>query len=473
MTSMIKTYNKKSSYRPLELLNASKTLIAVFVLAMSTNGFAQVEIKGINTAPNLAGSFGGESLPRDSGFSDPLDLLNDFYPSIEVRLENHSNIRRRSDVEESDNKLIINPGLAYRTDIGRHGFYAAYSGSYSYHSDFKQENSNSNNIDLKLGLDLSKRWDLDVFAGFGNAREERGVSGTRDFFLTVDGDAVVDDGPDRIDYDVVGFDLIYGRKLGVLTAVVGYERGSSGFSSESGDEFEAGGRDRSTESVHFDINYRLGGKTSVFARIQRSTVDFNSAGSTFDSQQTDWLVGLRAKATSRLSGTIGYGQTKRDFVNNSESGYDGNNYYANLTYSMSPFSIIKFGAARSVEEPGSNDAGLFVSELFSVSWEHGLTDNLTFDSYVKTIDDDFDNGRHDEFFDWGVGLNYAIEPWLTLGAYYEDIDRDSNVSGVEYEDRIFGIRLKSDLRSLINSRQNNKYAEPISFGSTQKTNPTQ
>jgi len=466
--------NRRLIRRVVDCLSTRLLILSICFFAAAKQVYAQIELKGISTAPNLAGSFNGESLPRDSGFNEPLDLLNDFYPSIEVRLENHSNIQRRSDIANSDTKLVVSPTLGYRTSIGRHGFYAAYTGSFERHADFTQEDSNSNNFNLKLGLDLSRRWDLDIFGGFGNAREERGVSGTRDFFLTVEDGEFVDEGPDRIDYNNVGFDLIYGRKLGKLVAVLGYERSTNSFRSETGSIFDGGDRDRDTESIHFDVNYRFAGNTSVFARVERNETDFDRLDASLDSEQTEWLVGLRIKATSRLSGVIGYGEIDRDFDDSSLNGFDGNTYYANLTYALSPFSTIQFGASRSVEEPNSvGDGSFFESELFSLSWEHALTNNLVFDSFIKTIDDDFESGRRDEFLDWGLGLDYSLYPWLTIGAYYEDIDRDSNTVGVPFEDRIFGIRLQSDLRPLLSRQRAKRNAEPFSFGSSKRSTASQ
>ena len=421
---------------------------------MSSPALSQVELKGIDTAPNLAGSFNRNSLARDSRFNEPLDLLSDFYPSIEVRFENSSNVQRRTDVARSDNKIVVNPGLAYRTNLGRHGFYAAYTGSFERYSEFSQEDSDSNDVRVRLGLDLSSRWDLDLFTGVGNSREERGVSGTRDFFISVDDDGDIDDGPDRIDYNSVGFDLVYGRKLEHFTAVFGYERTNSSFRSESGDLIEGGDRDRTSENIHLDLDYRLSANTSVFVRIDRAETDFDRFGDSLDSKDRSWLVGLRVNPTSRISGVIGYGETERDLDDGTLNDFDGNTYYANITYAISPFSSVQFGAARSIEDPGSADDGsFFESELISLSFQHSLTDHLSFDSYVKFLDDDFDGGRQDEFVDWGVGVNYVFRHGIKVGAYYEDIDRDSNVSGIAFEDRIFGIRLSSDLRNILSKKQ--------------------
>jgi len=448
------------------LLGIACLTLFVGLFVISKPVAAQIELKGIDAASNLAGSFNGGSLARDSRLNEPLDLLNDFYPSIDVRFENSSNIQRSADVARSDTRVIVNPSLGYRTNIGRHEFYAAYNGQFQRHFDFTQEDSNSNDVRFKLGLDISSRWDLDLFGAVGSAREERGVSGTRDVFIATDDGVEVDQGPDRISYETVGFDVIYGRKLERFTAVFGYEQTSSGFRSESGSLVDGGDRDRVAEDIHLDLDYRIGANTSVFARIDHTDTDFDRLDSSLDSEQRSWLVGFRIKPSSRLSGVVGYGQTDRNLDDRSLNGFDGNTYYANVTYALSPFSSLQFGAARSVEEPGSVDDGsFFVSELLSLSWQHSLTDHLTFDSYVKFLDDDFEGGRRDEFVDWGVGLDYVLRHWLTVGVYYEDIDRDSNVSGVAFEDRIFGIRFTSDLRSLFNSkkRANKSHAEELPF----------
>ncbi len=445
------------------------TLTLVFAALYSsllTKANAQVDFKGISTAPNLASSFGDASLPRDSGFNQPLDLLNDFYPSIEVRAENHSNIRRRSDESESDNRLVVEPGLAYRTNIGRHAFYASYAGRFDYHSDFSSEDSSAHDFNAKLGLDISKRWDVDVFGGVGTAREERGVSGTRDVFFD---DPINDDGRDRVDYDRYGVDLVYGRKLERLKAVLGFDTQTSSFVTDDGDLVLAGDRDRKSNSVHFDVQYRVGARTSAFARVEYTSIDFDSLGSSLDSDQLDWLVGLRVDATSRLSGVIGYGASDRDFDDSSINGFDGNSYYVNLTYALKPFSVFKLGAARSVEETGSAEANFFVSEVFSLSWNHALTNDVSFAVYAKHIDDDFDNRRRDEFFDFGASVDYALRPGLTIGLYYEDIERDSNFDNIAFEDRVFGLRFRSDLRSLFSSNRSKNRIEPASFKASQRS----
>jgi len=430
-------------------------------LAAATGVSAQVSDRGISPASNTYRSYQDASVARDSGLNQPLDLLNDFYPAIAVTITDHDNVRRRSDFQEQDLLVVAQPSLGYRTNIGRHKFYAAYNGTYTFHQDLEQENAESNTVNAKLGLDLSRQWDVDVFAGYGDSFEQRGISGGRAFNqFTNNG---IDSGPENTEFLSYGADLIFGRKIGTLTGVLGYEYSELSF--DGGDLFngaESSDRDRQSESVHLDLNWRFASKTSVFGRIQLTETDYDLSQPNLDSDQTDYLVGLRFKPASALSGVVSVGRSTRDFDDSSREGFDGSTYYANLNYSISPLSTINFNASRFVEEPGDENASFFESELIGVSWNHALTTRVSFDAYVKFLDDDYDIDREDQFRDWGIGLDYVWRSWLTAGIYYGEIERDSNIDGLDYEDQYIGIRLSSDLRSLLEGR-GKKRPEPSSF----------
>jgi len=449
-------------------------LVGISSSLVTITSYAQVATRGLSPASNTYRSFQDGSVARDSGLNQPLDLLNDFYPAIEVTIADHDNVRRRPGQDEDDLKITVLPSLAYRTNIGRHQFYAAYSGTFTFHDELSQEDAESNNVSAKLGLDINRSWDLDLFASAGQTFEQRGVSGTRPFNTAFIGGR--DNGPDRVEYGAYGADLIYGRKLNKLTAVAGFERISTGFEAdESGGSIGAiqgGNRDRDTDSIHFDVNYRIGDKTSIFGRVQYSDVDYDRIFNSLDSEQTDFLVGVRWKPTGDLSGVVGVGRTDKNFDDPERNGFDGNSYYANVNYSINPFSIINFSASRLVEEPSDEESSFYESELFGVSWDHSITSHLVFNAYSKWIDDDYDTGREDQFVDWGVGLDYAWRSWLTAGIYYGEIERESTREGVAFDDSFFGVRFRSDLRSLLRKRSKDR-REPASFGSLEKTKAAQ
>ncbi len=446
--------------------NKGKAILLVasgWASVASTMSVGQVADLGLQPAANTFRSYQDASLNRDSGQYQPLDLLNDFYPSIEVSLSRHDNVRRRSSVQEEDTVLSISPTLGYRTNFGRHDFYAAYNGTFTFHDDFEQEDAQENLFNAKLGLDISRRWDLELFGSLGDSFERRGISGSRDFatFERLG----VDSQPESVDFVGYGVDLIFGRKIGLLQAVLGYEYSGTSFDADQLVDSEnfSDSRDRSSESLHLDVNWQFGDRTSVFGRIQRTDVDYDREDSTLDSDQTNFLIGLRWKPVGAWSGTVGLGATQKDFDDFRREGFDGSVYYANVNYDITQFSSLSFNAARTVEEPGDVESDFYESEFIGLGWRHIFNPRFSLDVYAKAIDDDFNSGREDQFFDWGAELSYSWRNWLTASIYYGDIDRDSNRANIAYEDTYYGIRLRSDLRSLLrgSSKQNR---EPSSFG---------
>ena len=423
---------------------------------------AQVASKGIAPASNTFRSFQDASIARDSGLNLPLDLLNDFYPAIEVTIADSDNVRRRPDLDEPDQVITAAPSLAYRTNIGRHKFYAGYTGRFTFHQDIEQEDAESHVVNASLGLDIARSWDLDLFAGYGDSFERRGISGTLPFdSIQVGG---FSNGPNEVEFRNYGADLIYGRKLEKWQAVLGYEYYETDFTNNGqGDDNPLGNRSRSATSVHFDLNYRIGNKLSVFGRIEKTDIDFDRSLDTLDSDQTDFLLGLRWKPSNALSGVVAIGHSDRDFDLEGRSSFDGEIYYANLSYNINPFSVIDFAASRAVEEAGDNLSDFFVSDLIGVSWTHSITPQLVFNAFAKRIEDDFSTDREDRFFDFGLALDYAWKSYLTVGIFYNDIERRSTLDNIEFDQVSYGIRLRSDLRSLLGSSRRERGPEPSSF----------
>ncbi|MEO0368633.1 MAG: outer membrane beta-barrel protein, partial [Pseudomonadota bacterium] len=286
----------------------ASALACILVTAASAS---DVVTSGLSPASNTFQSFQNGSIARDSRLNRPLDLLNDFYPSITVTVTDHDNVRRRTDLDEADTRVVISPSLAYRTNLGRHPFYLAYSGSFAFHDSIESEDAESHGLSAYLGLDLSQDWDLDLFAGLGTSYEERGISGSRSFTGLVGSDrefdalASLQQSPDEFDYRRYGFDLAYGKKSSALSAVFGLERVETDFTNNNqGDENFFGNRDRESTSAHLDVDYQFSDRTSVFGRVQRTEVDYVRSINSLDHEQTDYMLGLRWKPSQGLSGVV-------------------------------------------------------------------------------------------------------------------------------------------------------------------------
>jgi hypothetical protein len=433
-------------------------IASLFVAGLMTTGVASAQVvnQGLSPASNTYQNFTDSPLTRDSRLNDTLDILDDFYPSISVSFVDSSNVRRRDAAnEESDSKWVISPALAYRSNIGRHPVYVAYSGSFSRYDEFDTEDADSTLLNARLGLDLSKRFDLNLFVGDGQSYEDRGISGSPSFERLLE---IGDIERDEVDYRFYGADLVYGRKFSPLNVVVGFEKREVGYEDTSpsidGVRFTSVNRDRESDSLHLDVSYKLGAQTSVFGRIEEVDIEYDNRASTLDSEESRWLLGVRWAPSSKLNGVLGVGNTEKDFVDPSREDFDGSTYYANLNYAIKPYSVVTLNVSKFVEEPSDAFTDYYESQLVGLSWTHSISDRLAMVLHGKKINDDYNTGREDDFTDLGIGLDYTFRRWLILGAYYGKIERDSNTPSIAYDEDYFGLKISSDLR--FDRKENNQ-----------------
>ncbi|MGH1542072.1 MAG: outer membrane beta-barrel protein [Arenicella sp.] len=427
-------------------------LSALLVVGTAQAQVANVQItnNGVSPASNTFRSFNDSSLTRDRDLQNALDLLEDFYPSIEVSYSRHDNVRRRNDSEENDTKLTIAPSLEYRNDIGRHSLYLAASALLNRHNTFDQEDSEAINLRGMLSLDVSNRFDLNVYAGVNNTYEERGVSGSRTLGSVGQLNNIneLDEGPDEVDIKTIGADLVYGKGISRFNLVLGFEKNDIDFENnfQGSTVGPFANRNRESDSIHLDVSYEIGARLKAFGRIENTDIDYDRSSANLDSELDAYLIGLRYAASSKLNGVVSVGKQNKDFELASREDYDGSSYYVNLNYNLRPYSIISLNASKLVEEAGDDNSDYFVSSLFGVSWSHALSEQLSLGVYYKAINDEFNNAREDDFDDFGLNVDYIWRRWLTVGLNYGKIKRDSNRSGIPYDEKYIGITLKSDLR---------------------------
>lgn len=423
----------------------------IFATGISQAQVANLQItnQGISPASETFRSFNDSSLTRDRHLQNALDLLADFYPSISLSYSKHDNIRRRNDIQERDSRLTIQPGLAYRNDFGRHALYLSGSAQFNSHADFDQEDTDTTALKGLLRLDLTKRFDLEVNAALSETFEERGVSGSRTLGSVGQTFNIneFDDGPDEVGIDTFGVDLIYGRGISRLNAVIGFQKTTTEFQNNFqgiGDQFA--NRSRDTDAVHLDLSYELGARLRLFGRLEETDIDYDRTYATADAKLSTKLIGVRWSPSARLNGALGIGKQDKDFELSGREDYDNSTYYVNLNYALKPYSIISLNASKLVEEAGDDTSDFFVSQLIGFSWAHALSERWSLGAYTKMIDDEFNNGRKDDFNDFGLNVDYRWRRWLTAGLTFGQLERDSNRIGIPYDDQYIGITLRSDLR---------------------------
>jgi uncharacterized protein (PEP-CTERM system associated) len=206
--------------------------------------------------------------------------------------------------------------------------------------------------------------------------------------------------------------------------------------------------DREHDKPGFRVTgyYRLAPKTRMLLEYRYDDYDYLLASSLLDSKKETYLVGLTWTATARTVGTLKFGREERDFDSGLKKDKDASAWEADLVWQPVKSATLTFNTTKGTEE-GSVTEDLVDVTRFKVAWNHQLAPRLTSDVSYAYADEEYQDlfGREDEVNEVGVGLNYDVTRWVTVGVGYRYKDRDSNVAVRDYDRNVYMLNVNLSL----------------------------
>lgn len=350
------------------------------------------------------------------------------YAAVGIAYSQRSDVRR-DDIgeDEGDSALIITPSAGYKRFIGRHSAEVNVTTQFTRFEDFTDEDTETYTVNALTNLDITRILNLDLFGSFTDATEPRGGSGSR---------LIQSPEPDQVEIIRYGGAFTLGRQASRIQLRAGADRSQWRYQNNQ-QQF----RDRDDDRVHGRVYYNISPRTSLFAGASLTDVDYVERGNDLNSEQLGYEVGGRWDVTAKTSGTVSVGRTEKDFDNPARSDAEATTLAGRLTWAPRPRTTINLYGSRQFEETTSVDDDFYISELIGVSIRQSIGSRWGAFAYINQTDDEFETGRMDEILDYGVGLDYSLRRWLSIGAQYSVIERDSNVPGNDYEDEILSLFL--------------------------------
>ena len=271
-------------------------------------------------------------------------------------------------------------------------------------------------LDAKVHQELNSRNRLDVDLGIGNYHDEGStVRGTTDLSAP--------------EYTRTTGRLVYGfgGKEAMFRADLfgGYNK--QDYKTSNG---LAEGNDRKTTELGATAFYRFMPKTDALVEIKQRNLDYtgvNNAG--YDI--TSYLVGLNWDATAK---TTGYAKLGRRYRDSQVSGVDTEGYTGwevGVSYLPLEHSLIQLSTARDygLESDNPQDATFTQGTSTEVSWKHGWTSRISTRVAYRYTDEEVQsaNGgalKDRTVNDFGVGVEWQLRRYATLGLSWNTIDRD-------------------------------------------------
>lgn len=404
-------------------------LVLVLVAYYPNLSYAQ----GVNyDAPRSSSVLRGNGL-QSSGVGDDEDRPIGLHGSVSVSISKQQNVLRDNNAD-SDTVVTISPLLWYQQEFGRHGVVVRYRGDYFKFKDFSGENSIDHNLQSDVLLDMSEKLQVRIGAGYVLGHETRGLLGTVD---------TSSDKPNKFKEQSLEGSVTYGRRENTIQL-----SGTVGISQLKFTNNNAGEGRGNINSDHIGgtVYYNLGPRTALLAKLGRTNIDYvdNSEAFDLDSKETSAGIGVRWEATEITTGEASVSKTKKDLTNPSKEDFSGITYSGRVKWAPLEYSVFSLYGTRSTEESTSTNASYIISDEVGVSWSHILTQAWSLNAFASKGKDEFSDGRRDNLADFGMGVNYGLFSWGSIGLQYAQTKRSSSDTANNFDDETLVLLFSSN-----------------------------
>jgi polysaccharide biosynthesis protein VpsM len=203
--------------------------------------------------------------------------------------------------------------------------------------------------------------------------------------------------------------------------------------------------DRDMQEFGGAFYWRVLPRTYVMAEARETNVRYVLPGSPLSADERRYYAGVMWEATAATTGTVKVGQLKRDFKDPEQTDFSGTSWEALVTWAPRTYSKFDFYSARLTNE--STGLGDFIlTSVGGVTWSHSWTTYVTTAVDARYQKDDYQAfDRNDRTAALGLKAGYRFRRWLTLGAEYTHVKRDSNIDVFHYKRNLYFLTLTATL----------------------------
>ena len=334
----------------------------------------------------------------------------------------------------------IVPEIVVKSEWQSHEIKMFGSADIAFHADRSDENYEDFNLGAEARLDVLR--DVRISAGlvYAGLHESRGSP-----------DDV--DGKEPTEFDRLNATLGFAGRRNRLSLSVRGELTSLDYddaTSAAGVVTDNDDRDRDRYDLVVRGGYEIVPEYEGFVRVGLSTTDYDDAvdsdGVNRDSDGIEVVVGARIDVTGVIFGDVFAGYLIRDYDDSRLKTIDGATAGLDLTWNVTKLTTLGFGVARAIAETTQIDASGNFQTNFDASVDHELLRNLILGARAGISFQDYEGiDRNDETATFGVSGKYLLSRNFYISLGYEYFQRDSDVSGSDYDKNVVMLRLRAQL----------------------------
>jgi polysaccharide biosynthesis protein VpsM len=364
-------------------------------------------------------------------------------PTIGLTVGHDNNVGQTNTDETSSFFWLISPGV--RIDSGNEvrSFSLSYEIDAAQYRDSRIDDYDDHRLNVGAKFSPSIRNTLNLGAFYERGHDRRGTNSRQGAATNL---AVPNSREIReIDeWDRRGADVMYTYGATGARGQLGLGAGISNLEYRNNLDYARFG-DRDMDYLLGRFGWRLAPKTTAFIEAQRSNIDYDLQRRSLvfglyelDSSERTLMVGLEFDATAKTSGRAGVGRVKKNFDDPRLADYSGTTWDVGMQYRIKSYSVLDFTFARGTQEAVNFltllDTDFSIERTAAIAWTHSWNDRLgtSIDLGKSRLDYISSNRaqREDDLDFWGVGADYRIRDWLSVGAGYKSYRRAADGTSV-------------------------------------------
>lgn len=327
-----------------------------------------------------------------------------------------------------DSIALFNPGLLLILPLKEHELQAEYSGRFARYREFKDENYNDNT--LRGGMALNFPGGLSIRAEdiWVDGHDPRGFAQNveLDFYKKNTASA-------SIKQEVGTRFAVEGR---YTHFILDYE--------ESRNDF----RDRTDNTVGGTVFYHFLPKSSALVEYNFTSVAFDEGVGPIsrDSTVQQVFTGLTYEITAKSKGTLKGGYERKQFEEEDRRDFSGGVVSIELGHELTSRTLIQATVERRTRESNLESEDYYVTTGGGVQVTQRFTGKLSALLQTSYGRDQYPDaagveGRTDNTYRTGIGMDYWIQKWFSVAARYDYANRDSDLEGLDYTDHLYSVSL--------------------------------
>lgn len=367
----------------------------------------------------LSASFGSSWVFAQQGIkADPLTL----YPSASLSYGYNDNVLLTTN-RVSSYTTVLTAGLRAELESGKSKYSVGYDGTFGrYQGSSTVDNYDYHVFSALADMDLSTRARLKLGADHAIKSDPRGSTPTA---LT----------PSPNKYHISGINGLFSYGAPGAQGRIELESAFTVKRYET-NRITTSAFDVDTQRAGATFYWRVAPKTELLLQGFgiRSVYTFNPPSRLSNTTYVAF-AGVKWEATALTEGYAKIGVAKKDMVQPGVNDTLSGAWEAGINWKPLTYSLVSFSTGRQLNDPlaGGNT---IQNSYYNARWTHEWTDRITTNVGGSYITDEFRGtvpiARSDKTSSVGLGVSYAMQRWLTLGADYTYTNRDSNTNTFSY-----------------------------------------